>query len=339
MIWRKQAFTTVFAALLAFSCGGVSRSQPPETTATGGSAGTGIGGSAGNATGGNTAQGGASGSAAGGSAGTAGSGGSGLGGASGGTAGKTGRGSVPGETPDERDILEPLGTDDATIDAASGSDLVDLAQAIGIARGYAMCRCALSPEGPPEDAVRVMQCAMAETGADFVQTPDQARCIADRMSEVSGFEGYVRCAARSERDYALDWTEVCASPGSMPEFPPTCEPPAGAEALIFECGQTIYCPDGARVTGRRCDTLPDCPNLADERNCYELGGRDLLLCGDALTHPMYLCSQPACATIAICDPNGLPRFRCTDGSDIDPYDVCDRVNDCVDGSDETSCLR
>src|SRR5215207_10286464 len=49
---------------------------------------------------------------------------------------------LPNATEEEQRVLEPLFGDPAEIDGADVAQLIEMGARIGIARGYAMCRCA-----------------------------------------------------------------------------------------------------------------------------------------------------------------------------------------------------
>jgi len=96
------------------------------------------------------------------------------------------------------------------------------------------------------------------------------------------------------------------------------------------------------VLGHRCDGLAACSDLADERNCYELTGRDQLSCGGEVWFPQQFCRDSDCGSGVkppLCDPARPDRFLCAGGSDVESSLVCDRNPDCADGSDEAHCLR
>src|SRR5688500_12920437 len=95
-----------------------------------------------------------------------------------------------GPVPDEREaeLLAPLWVDEATLLAASGPELVELVQSIGLARGYALCRCTAPPAVPPEDIEALMRCAEFETGTSIVAGEARARCINEVTSELPEIE-------------------------------------------------------------------------------------------------------------------------------------------------------
>lgn len=93
-----------------------------------------------------------------------GTGGSGTGGSGGTRPGPAGSGAVsaalPNATEHELAILEPLFIPPVEIEAADVAQLIEMGASIGLARGYAMCRCA----GVFTQADDILGCAAAETG-------------------------------------------------------------------------------------------------------------------------------------------------------------------------------
>jgi hypothetical protein len=333
---RLRLWLPVLAAV-AIGCGGASTSSGPGDDGDSGAGGSttdppagapGVGGS----------NGGAGGAGASGVAGVA------AGAGQGGNAGAGATTSVPGESERETELLAPLFTDDETIAQASGEELVELANAIGMARGYAMCRCAFSPNGPPDDIDEMLRnCAAEESGVPSVSSEDRARCITEHLGEVEGLEEHLRCYARRARPLGALELTVCET-GMRPEWPPLeeCTPSPAIDSLIIECASSYYCADGSRVIGGRCNAIADCPDLSDEMSCLEDSGHDLLICGNEIWHPQGFCLHSMCGLTSeppMCDTMRPDRFLCEDDSDVDVNVVCDRVNDCPDGHDEAHCLR
>ncbi len=348
------------AAVALAACRGRAVSRPDASSA--GSAGkTPAGAGGGGAEGGEgDVTGGSAGSSAPGSGGqgTAGQGGAGRGGTaqggagSGSTAGDAGRSGdagsaggfvtkIPNPSEREKEVLAPLGTDDATIDAASGTDLTALARPVGTARGYAICRCALSPTMPPGDELLVEQCAAEETGIRFLTRPDQARCIEEGMAGVPGFEEYLRCLTKWARDDGLAWELVCTNPDHVP-VSNTCERSVEASSLIDGCAFVTYCADGTRVSGSRCDQAIQCVDQSDELGCFEVWGKDWFWCDGELMTPSDVCRFGTCGLEKmppVCDPMRPDRYLCNDGGEVGVETVCDRAFDCADGSDERYCVK
>jgi hypothetical protein len=253
---------------------------------------------------------------------------------------------IPGENPRESEILAPLYVDDETIDRLTGGELVELTQAMGAARGYLNCRCARSPTEPPADPESMFEsCGFDESATWMVATETRARCITERMAEVSGFEEHVRCEAKRARVFGLKEAGMCWRPGSEREPYPAidCPVPAGGKELIDECINLELCQDGS-WGGPPCDGVADCEDLSDEVDCFDYGGRDSLLCGPELVSAEKVCWVGAsdCAyeqEPAMCDAAREDSFLCSDGGEVSSSVVCDRVADCPDGRDESLCLR
>jgi hypothetical protein len=208
-----------------------------------------------------------------------------------------------------------------------------------------MCRCAFTPAAPPDDVAQLMQnCGLDESATRLVATDAQAVCIGERMGQVPGMEEYLRCLAKRARALAwleasICWTRMRPEVTSVPE----CNDPAGAESLSFACQQTVLCADGSLVDGYLCDEEGQCPELSDERDCYDYRGHDQIDCGDQLVSPGFFCGDEfsSCDTIEppICDLSRPGRFLCGDGSEVSSQSVCDRVSDCPNDRDENLCLR
>ena len=144
---------------------------------------------------------------------------------------------LPGETERETEILSPLFTDDETIAAASGEELVELVMAIGLARGYASCRCEVSPNGPPANVEELFAfCAPEQSAIHCLSTEREARCISEHLGEVEGLEEYLRCNAHRVRPLALVDFTLCAT-GMRPDWPPLedCVAPPEFEAVTLQC--------------------------------------------------------------------------------------------------------
>jgi hypothetical protein len=349
---------TVLGVLLALSaCGQATPRKPSDAGSTAGaasgSAGAGMEGGAPSETGGTSAIGGtlASGGAGTGATGgvdvnggTAGVGGTaGLGNAAG-TGGNAGSGipELPGANDREREILAPLATDDATVDATSGAELIALARAVGTARGYAMCRCARSPSMPPEDIEDMLDCALEENGFRELTRPDEARCIEEGMATVPGAEEYLRCRVKWIRDDGPAWVSTCTNPDDSRVPGAYCTPSPEAKTFFDECQFSLYCDDGTQIEGIRCDTTLDCSDQSDELACFEIVGRDWFWCDPELVDPRGICRYSTCGlekTPPVCDPIRPDVYLCDDGGEVSVDLVCDRARNCDDGSDERYCFK
>jgi hypothetical protein len=283
--------------------------------------------------------------AAGRGASSSGAAGSGLGGAAfGGAAGRSGPPDIPGATDREREILAPLGADDATLEATSGDELIELARAIGLARGYAMCRCAQTPDMPPENLEEMLGCAEAEAYVWSVIRPNQSRCVEEGRSQIPGFDAALRCHVAAARDDGNSWLSTCFTPGTPAPLPPrTCTEPPELTTLIDECQSVTYCANDERVNGARCDQVVQCPDQSDELGCFDALGHDWFWCDPELVDPRNLCeARIGCGLEKeppVCDPMRIDSYLCNDGGVVSTDRVCDRTADCDDGSDERYCFK
>ena len=262
------------------------------------------------------------------------------------TAGTTlGSGGGGGHIPNEREaeLLGPLWIDEATLLAASGPELVELAQSIGLARGYALCRCTMSPAEPPADIEALMRCAEFES-LGIVAGPDRARCINEAMSQVPGLETYLRCAAGKSQVDAFHWLESCDDIEANVEEPapsPTCQTPPEYSWLVEECAAPHFCPDGTRVKSGRCNGAAECSDRSDEVSCFDDTGQDQVICGDTLEIPLFFCTSDCGVSgeVVTCFTDDVWVFACNDGTRLDTAVLCDRHSDCAEGEDESACFR
>jgi hypothetical protein len=365
MVLGRASVTILLGSLLTLaSCRGQSTNPKPSDAgsagdATAGSAGTGMEGGAPNETAGTAGVGGAGTQATGGSAGTQATGGSagaesggmsGLGGGAGhgNTAGLGGSAGgtipdLPGASDREREILAPLATDDATLDATSGGDLIELALAVGAARGYTMCRCVQSPTMPPADIEQMLRsCAAEESGIRELSRPDEARCIEEGMATLPAAEEYLRCRIKQIRDDVPNWVNRCSDPDA-PWIPPeSCTASPETTMLLQQCQFVVYCGDGTRVSGSRCDRDLNCSDQSDELGCFETTGYDWFWCDPDLVGPWEVCGDGACGlekTPPVCDPDRPNVYLCNDGGEVSVESICNRESDCPDGSDERYCFK
>ena len=267
-----------------------------------------------------------------------------------GSAGAAGQG--PGEVPSlddprEQEILAPLWTDPARLDAAAGEELLELVYALGRARGYAVCRCGLSPDEAPDDELfeRLAGVCAADETMPLLRTPAQLSCMREFGPEVPGLDEYLRCSARRTQYNAFERDPIeCLglNEPNEPHLPPSdCPLPAMYEWLRDTCLDAYFCADQTRVNGRRCDGRAQCEDASDEFSCYEDVGRDDYLCAGVPVSPMLLCDSDCGPDSAPphCDFRPHPTFVCRDGSELPIAQVCDREPDCSEGEDESQCLR
>ena len=244
----------------------------------------------------------------------------------------------------EAEVLTPLWVDEGLLSATSGPQLVDLVQAIGFARGYALCRCSLSPNEPPEDVEALRACAEAEAGIlGLVTGDDRKRCVSEEMDKVPGLEAYLRCIADLSQVSGLEWLELCTDiqTNVAPAEPPTCEPPTNYYWLTMECGQPFYCADGTRVSGSRCSGQAQCPDNSDEASCFDETGHDQVVCNDTIEFAQNFCFLKCAANAesVTCLPDRTDVIVCRDGTELEVAVLCDRKDDCPEGEDEKLCLR
>jgi hypothetical protein len=257
---------------------------------------------------------------------------------------------VPGETAEESALLQPLFEDDSTIESASGDALIELAKQVGLARGYALCRCAISPDQAPESSTDLIACAREESGQlGRTLNQDTARCLSEALAADPALEPALRCDLRWAMSDGREWLRVCWEPrpdgtvGSKPVADnPNCPRTEELSTVVLTCGFVIYCTDGTRVEGSRCNGTFECNDGLDEHACFEVRGRDMIQCGDHVEDPSIVCRSGACADSEFarwCDPLRPDRLLCGDGTDVSGDVVCDRVDDCAERTDERYCLR
>jgi hypothetical protein len=271
-----------------------------------------------------------------------------------------GRVPLPNATEEEQRALAPLYIDSAEIYGADVPRLIEIGATIGIARGYALCRCA---QPGLELADDLMPCAVGESGQlAFTRSPPQspgqrldadlARCLHEESVLRPWLADVLRCQLRQYQEDGRAWLELCSQPGfdgdsaTYPMTPFEC--PGVDETMLEEfssavhsCREVAYCDDGTRVLGRRCSGAGECPDWSDEGSCFDIVGQDTMQCGDELTRPWELCLFSSCgddATPSLCDDTGR-RLQCPDGTELSEASVCDRRDDCADGADEHYCFR
>jgi hypothetical protein len=265
---------------------------------------------------------------------------------------------LPNATEEEQAILEPLFTDPAEIDGADVAQLIEMGADIGIARGYAMCRCAT-----PDPQLDLMACAVAEVGQlaftrSSARRPeprlnqDFARCLQEESVERPWFADALRCELRRHQEDGRAWLELCSLPGfdgDSDAYPHTLFECLGVDDAMYEefslallvCRDVAYCDDGARVSPGRCTGTRECADWSDERDCFDILGQDTVRCGDAVAAPWSFCSLSSCGDDGseppLCDDTH--RLLCPDGTALSFDSLCDRRDDCAGGADEHYCLR
>jgi hypothetical protein len=231
-----------------------------------------------------------------------------------------------------------------------------MARGIGLAHGYAMCRCGVSPNELPEDIDGLLLCAMEEAGPfrnlqDRTYEPGAAHgsCakeLLEKISEQPMLEPAIRCRARSLRDAGNEWLTKCPIPFTALPPPPPAVPCPGVEDLsnaLSLCGSRVTCNDGTVLAETSlCDGRPTCPDQSDEYRCFGVIGQDMVLCGGEVLDPRNFCVTSHCGFLTnppVCDESKPRSFICKDGTEINLEGLCDRKADCPDETDEAHCFR
>jgi hypothetical protein len=270
---------------------------------------------------------------------------------------------LPNATPEDRTFLEPLFVDPAEIEQADLQQLIELGARIGVARGYAMCRCA-SPNLDLGEGRELLPCAREEAGGLRHLThlspndeqprlnADFAQCLRDESVDKPWLAEKLRCDLQWYGQDGRAWLELCSLPGfdgDSAAYPhtPLIDCPGVSETMqseygavfILLCPSVTYCDDGTRVSSPRCNGTPECADWSDERNCFDIRGRDMLVCGEQLQEPWSVCELASCAEGAApgCEPG--QSLECPDGTELAQSALCDRKADCADEEDERYCFR
>jgi hypothetical protein len=278
-----------------------------------------------------------------------------------GSSGSGGTVPLPNATEEEQAILEPLFIDSAKIDGANVEQLIEMGADIGIARGYAMCRCASPGQQQPD----LVGCAIAEAGQlVFTRSPprapkpllnqDLARCLQEKSAELPWFAHALRCDLRRHQEDGRAWLALCSLPGfdgDTDAYPrissfdcPNVDKAMSEQfstAIFVECRNVAYCDDGTRVSPGRCSGTRECPDWSDEQSCFDISGQDMVRCGDEIANSYGFCGLSSCGDDGteppVCDDS--QRLHCPDGTELSVNSLCDRQDDCADGADERYCLR
>lgn len=232
-------------------------------------------------------------------------------------------------------ILAPLATDDATIDAKSGAELLELAMNIGYAEGYAQCTCL-----PKEPVADLDGCARAESRFELLFEPAVARCVVEQGREVAGFDELLRCKAKSTRSLGRHYANCpdgTDTKGAGPEPPYNCSAADDVWQLASgsPCRDAFSCDDGTFLHAGHCDFHRDCPDSSDERGCGDF------VCGDQLLSPWDACNPDACSvdfSPPLCSGAEPLRAQCGDGTEVSVGQLCNQVQDCSTGRDEQYCF-
>jgi hypothetical protein len=226
---------------------------------------------------------------------------------------------------------------------------------VGLARGYAMCRCAVTPTQLPEDIDQlVTQCAREESGIfrdlnPLPYEPGAARpnCggeLVEQFSQEPMLEEVLRCTIRRYRDEGQYWLSLCANPILLP--PPGVASCPGSEVLektLLFCTSRVTCGDGTMLAETvLCNGTATCPDQSDEYRCFGVNGQDMVLCGEEFVPANLFCQASRCGYLTnppVCDESKPGRFICDDGTDIGLSALCNRQVDCPDETDERHCFR
>jgi len=250
-----------------------------------------------------------------------------------GSAGRSSSGGTAGETLGGE--LAPLATDDATLDAARGAALFDLALQIGYAHGYAQCLC-LNPTG---SAGSLPGCAQAEAGfREIFFEPGPRQCLLEEGAALPGFDKTLRCRARNLRARGQVYASCEAGVATRPaDIGLEACPQDEATAEILDgviCLDAFLCNSGVLIRDSHCDQKLDCEGGEDESGCHELQ------CGDDLVEAFAACDPDVCRfefDPPLCSDDQR-RIVCGDDTEVSIQQLCDGTRDCASGRDEAYCF-
>lgn len=161
--------------------------------------------------------------------------------------------------------------------------------------------------------------------------------VGDCGTFVPGSYSFGRYASTPYRTHVLECiveTRACAT---QKEYLCNYFPEEWVDCL--EQFEKFTCEDGESIAGNlQCDTIADCSDSSDERDCQELWRR----CADGtpVLHSQWCNATRDCPDASDERDCSFDYFVCDNQRGIPGWRVCDGVQDCVDGSDEDQeCAR